>query len=255
MRARASRDQLESIDIDFDGQKKATPSKSLVRPEGFTHYRWVVVGLCFAIVIINYMDRTAISYAIEPLKVEFKLDNTKFGEINSAFSIGYTVMTLIGGVMVDRWGARKCWSGAAMAWSAATGLLAVCSGFAHLFLLRIMLGITEGPCFPAMTRAITDWMPVTERARASAICLAAVSLASVIGAPLISFLINNFGWRTMFVVLSSFGMIWAVVWWLFFFEIIHKTANMYRWKNYYILTRAKLCQLNCVLMMKFAGTI
>lgn len=193
-----------------------TAATNINRPSGFTNYRWTVVALSFIIIIINYMDRTAISYAITPLEKEFGLNNMSFGLIAAAFNIGYTIMTLGGGILVELWGARKSWAAAAVAWSACTGLLAVCQGFSHLFSLRVMLGITEGPCFPAMTRAITDWLPISERARASAICLAAVPLASVIGAPLISHLIATFGWRVMFVVLGSLGIVWSVFWWFMF---------------------------------------
>ena len=35
-----------------------------------SHYRWVVTGLIFLITIINYLDRSAISYAIGPIKKE-----------------------------------------------------------------------------------------------------------------------------------------------------------------------------------------
>ncbi|MBX9770054.1 MAG: MFS transporter, partial [Candidatus Obscuribacterales bacterium] len=197
-------------------EEAAAKKADFVRPPGFTNYRWVVVALSAIIIIINYMDRTAISYAVGPLKQEFGLDNIKFGMIGSAFAIGYTIMTLGGGIIVDLWGARKCWTGAAVAWSICTGLLAVCTGFGHLVFLRIMLGITEGPCFPAMTRAVTDWLPMTERGRSSAICLAAVPLASVLGAPLISHLIVNLGWRMMFVVLGALGIVWSVFWWVMF---------------------------------------
>ncbi len=199
-------------------EKQPEPStvQDSARPKGMTNYRWVVVALSFVIIIINYMDRTAISYAVQPIEKEFGLNNTTFGFISSAFSIGYAVMTLGGGIMVDLWGARKSWTWAAVTWSACTALLAACTGYGHLFALRVALGITEGPCFPAMTRAVTDWLPVKERARASAYCLAAVPLASVIGAPLILALISNLGWRSMFIVLGSFGVIWSVFWWTMF---------------------------------------
>lgn len=210
---------LGRIKVDT-AEKEERPGHSTVqdsaRPKGMSNYRWTVVALSFIIIIVNYMDRSAIAYAITPLEKEFGLNNESFGMIASAFAIGYTIMTLGGGIIVDLWGARKCWTGAAIAWSACTGLLACCAGFGHLFFLRVMLGITEGPCFPAMTRAVTDWLPVTERARASAICLAAVPLASVIGAPLISQLVAGVGWRMMFVVLASLGFVWSAFWWLMF---------------------------------------
>ncbi len=197
------------------GKAVETEKDAFVRPHS-SSYRFVVVALAFVIIVINYMDRTAISYAVQPLMKEFGLDNASFGLIGSAFAIGYTIMTLGGGIIVDLWGARKCWAGAAVAWSVCTGLLAACTGFVHLFILRVLLGITEGPCFPAMTRAVTDWLPVTERGRASAACLAAVPLASVLGAPLISHLIVHLGWRMMFVVLAVLGIVWSIFWWFMF---------------------------------------
>lgn len=170
------------------------------------------MALAFVVIVINYMDRSAISYAIGPIKQEFGLSNEQFGFISSAFGIGYLVMTLGGGIIVDLWGARKAWTWAAVAWSAATAGIAMVSGFVPLFLMRTALGITEGPCFPAMTRVVTDWLPMSERARSTAFGLAAVPLASVIGAPLISHLIANVGWKTMFIILGSLGFVWAVVW-------------------------------------------
>lgn len=181
-----------------------------------TNYRWVIVALGFLIIVINYMDRSAISYAIGPIKEEFHLNNSEFGLIGGAFGIGYLIMTLGGGIIVDIWGARACWSGSAVAWSLCTAVLGLASGFPSLFALRILLGLTEGPCFPAMTRAFTDWLPMSERARSTAIGLAAVPLASVIGAPFISHLIVTFGWKAMFALLGGLGILWAGIWWLMF---------------------------------------
>lgn len=214
------------MDTQTERQPQQLNAAEIKRPSGLTSYRWVVVALSFVIIIINYMDRTAISYAITPLEKEFGLDNRTFGSISAAFNLGYTIMTLGGGIIVEMWGARKSWATAAIAWSACTGLLSICRGYWDLFGLRVMLGITEGPCFPAMTRAVTDWLPVTERARASAICLAAVPLASVLGAPLISHLIVNLGWRAMFVVLGSLGIVWSFFWWFMFRDYPQNSAKV-----------------------------
>jgi sugar phosphate permease len=179
-------------------------------------YRWVIIALAFIITIVNYLDRSAISYAIGPLKREFGLNDADFGFIASAFGIGYMIMTVGGGILVDRFGARKIWALAALLWSGVTACMGLASGFWMLFAFRTILGIAEGPNFPALTRAVTDWLPRSERARATAIGLAAVPLASVIGAPLISHLIVYLGWRTMFFVLGSLGILWSFVWMFMF---------------------------------------
>lgn len=180
------------------------------------HYRWLVIALAFLATIINYMDRSALSYAIGPLKELFKLNNANFGVLASSFGVGYVVMTLIGGIWVDKFGARKVWTWAAIVWSISCALIGFASGFIMLFLFRLLMGLAEGPAFPAMTRTAADWLPMSERAKAFAFSLAAVPLASVVGAPLISHLILSYGWRIMFVVLGVFGIIWAIVWHVLF---------------------------------------
>lgn len=175
-------------------------------------HRWLIIGLAFIATIINYLDRTALSYAITPIEKTFGLTNTDFGALSSAFGMGYLVMTIVGGVLIDKYGPRRIWSGFGILWSVSCAGIGLATGFAWIFIFRMLLGVTEGPAFPALTRVAADWLPMKERARALAFGLAAVPFASVLGAPLISHLIVHMGWRVMFVVLGSFGIIWAFVW-------------------------------------------
>jgi ACS family hexuronate transporter-like MFS transporter len=181
-----------------------------------THYRWVVVGFAFLAVIITYLDRSALSYAITPLKLTFGLSNTDFGLIAAAFGVGYMIMTVIGGVIVDQYGSRRIWTLFAILWSVACALLGLASGIAWLVVFRLLLGVAEGPSFPAMTRVTADWLPISERARSLAIGLAAVPFASVIGAPLVSHLVAGLGWRWMFLILGFLGIVWGIAWYVIF---------------------------------------
>ena len=177
-----------------------------------TKYRWIIVVACFFAIIINYLDRSALSYAITPLEQTYHLTNTDFGIIASGFGIGYLIMTIIGGVLVDLYGARKIWSASSIIWSVACAMIAFATGFWSLLVFRLLLGIAEGPNFPALSRVNADWLPVSERATALAIGLAAVPFASVLGAPLISHLIAWVGWQWMFIHLGMIGLVWAVIW-------------------------------------------
>jgi ACS family hexuronate transporter-like MFS transporter len=181
-----------------------------------SHYRWTVIGFAFIAIVITYLDRTALSYAIKPLKAHFGLTNTDFGLIAAAFGVGYLIMTVVGGILVDRHGSRSVWSRSAFLWSLMCILIGFATGFGWLFVFRMFLGLAEGPSFPAFTRVVADWLPVSERARALALGLAAVPFASVVGAPFISYLIVAIGWRGMFVILGVVGILWAFVWYRIF---------------------------------------
>ncbi|MEN8133373.1 MAG: hypothetical protein ABFS45_25025, partial [Pseudomonadota bacterium] len=46
------------------------------------------MALCFLLSLVNSMDRAIISFAIEPIKHDFGLDNISFGVLISAFALG-----------------------------------------------------------------------------------------------------------------------------------------------------------------------
>lgn len=187
------------------------PPSTQSAPSGLG-YRWVIITLGFLITLICYLDRSAISYAITPLKKEFGFNDQDFGFIAGAFGIGYMVMTLGGGILVDKYGAHKTWAGAAILWSACTALMGLASSFWILFTFRTLLGIAEGPHFPALTRVVADWLPASERGRATAFGLNAVPMSQVIGAPLLSYMVSSLGWKLMFAILGTMGIAWAAVW-------------------------------------------
>lgn len=180
------------------------------------HYRWVVTGMIFFITLVNFVDRSAISFVIEPLKKEFQFTDTQFGMILSAFGVGYVLLTALGGWLVDRYGSRLIWPMAAIGWSVCVGLLGFAAGFWGFVGLRFLLGVTEGPHFPAMSRSIGDWLPAEERATALSLGLVAIPISAVVGAPLCSYLVADFGWRTMFFAISAIGIVWAFVWYFLF---------------------------------------
>ena len=136
--------------------------------------------------------------------------------ILSAFGMGYILLTALGGWLVDKFGPRIMWPLAAITWSICVGSLGFGTGFLSFITIRFLLGITEAPHFPAMTRSISNWLPPKERARALSLGLVAVPLSSVIGAPITSYLVADFGWRMMFFSISAIGILWGFVWYFLF---------------------------------------
>lgn len=182
-------------------------------------------AILFLILVIDYLDRTAIAFAITPIQEAFHFNNAQFGAIAGAFGIGYMIMTLIGGVLVDRFKARRVLTVFVLIWSIASICTGLANGFWMLFYLRALLGIAEGPAFPAITQVTADWLPLRSRAQTLAISLAAVPLASMIGAPLISHLIITFNWRVTYFILGGCGIILALLWLFIYRDNTTSTSN------------------------------
>ena len=179
-------------------------------------FRWIVIILLLYITIANYIDRSAIAFAIRDIQAELRLGPAEIGLILGAFGLGYAVTTFLGGIAVDRWGARAVLLTAAVLWSASIGATGLAGGFLTLYIARTVLGVAEGPNFPALTGAISLWLAPHERAIALGNTLVAVPLALAIGAPAATQLILAFGWRGMFFALTALSAIWIPVWLIFF---------------------------------------
>ena len=70
------------------------------------HLRWYVAALLFAATVINYVDRQVLSIVAPVLTRELNLSPVDYANILQAFLYAYTVMYVVSGVIVDRWGTR-----------------------------------------------------------------------------------------------------------------------------------------------------
>ena len=181
-----------------------------------TRFRWFVVFLLFAITVVNYVDRAAISYAIPLIQRQLGFSPAESGAILGAFGLGYAITTLLGGFAVDRWGARIVLTVAAVLWSLSIGMTALAGTVAILYAARVLLGVSEGPNFPALTGAVTHWLSPHERATALANALLAVPLALAIGGPIVTQLLAWLDWRMTFVVLFVLSALWIPFWYFLF---------------------------------------
>ncbi|MGW7666961.1 MFS transporter [Streptomyces sp. NPDC054775] len=179
-----------------------------------SNVRWLTLGLIVALIVINYIDRSAISYAVDPLTKAFGISKSQYGLISSAFSIGYMVFAFLAGPLVDRYGARRILLVGVAIWSVVTAVTPVSGSFIGLFMARVILGAGEGPGFPAATRTVSRWLPQKERGIALAMVGGvAVAGSLLIGGPLVTQLINGLGWRGMFWVLAALGALWFAIAW------------------------------------------
>lgn len=200
-----------------------------------TRYRWVIVALISVITLINYIDRSAVAYATAPITASLHINDAQWGIVGSAFSIGYLLLAFLGGALVDRHGAKRVWSFAAAIWSLVTMATALAGSFLALFGIRVLLGASEGPGFPAATRATSRWLPGHERGKALGVIVGVgVPFSLMIGGPIITQLLGHFGWHATFVILGVVGLVWVGFWRAFFRESPHDHPKVNQAERDYI---------------------
>ena len=68
-----------------------------------------IILLIAFITIINYLDRSAISFAIQPIEEQLHLSDAQFGILLGGFAFGYLAMSFVSGLIIDRFGYIWVW--------------------------------------------------------------------------------------------------------------------------------------------------
>lgn len=174
--------------------------------------RWRVAILLCVITTINYLDRQALAITGPVIIGEFRLSNTEFGLINSTFLFAYAIGHLIAGPFIDRFGTRRAFSLAVVAWSVAGMLHAFGRGFVSFVALRGLLGLSEAANFPGALKAVAEWFPRRDRSLAVGIVTVGPGLGAVIAPPLLGGLVALSGWQAAFLVPGAIGFLWLWLW-------------------------------------------
>ncbi|MCQ9152700.1 MFS transporter [Pediococcus acidilactici] len=181
-----------------------------------TNMRYVILAFVFINIVINYMDRTNVSIAMPELSKEIGLSTVQQGLIFSAFGWIYAAMQIPGGILLDKFGSRIMYFISLFGWSLVTVFQACISGFGQLMGLRLGVGFFEAPVMPANNRAISYWFPEDERGTAIGIYSSAQFLGLAFSTPILYGIHNSIGWRGLFVVTGVVGIIWSIIWYIFY---------------------------------------
>lgn len=175
-----------------------------------------MLALVFVNVVINYLDRSNLSVAATGLGDELKLSSVQLGLVFSAFGWTYAGLQIPGGLIADRIGPRVLYAFCLCAWSLATVALGFAKGFASLFAFRLAIGVFEAPSYPINNRIVTSWFPEYERASAIALYVSGQFIGLAFLTPALVALQIYAGWRGMFIVTGCIGLLWGVIWYLFY---------------------------------------
>lgn len=176
--------------------------------------KWTLVTLLGLGVIIAYIDRTnlAIALASPEFRNFFALSDTGRGVLNSVFFWSYTAMQIPVGFLVDRFGVKRPLTFSFIAWCLVAAATAMAGAFWELVALRLMLGVAEAALFPAGLAWLAKHVDERQRGLAAGIFVSGSKWGPAIASPLATWLILDYGWRTMFFLLGLGGLVWVIPW-------------------------------------------
>jgi MFS family permease len=175
-------------------------------------HAWTAVALVFLFMLINYADKAVIGLSSGQIIREMGLTHTQFGMLGSAFFLLFSVSGVAVGFLANRIRTKTLMLVMSMVWSAALLPMIRASGFAALVGSRVILGAAEGPAFPVAIHAVYKWFDNRRRALPSSIVASGAAFGAGIVAPLVTWIIERYGWHSAFGVLGLAGLAWALLW-------------------------------------------
>lgn len=188
--------------------------------------RYQILGLLAVGTMINYLDRTVLGIAAPQLTKELGINAALMGLLFSVFSWSYVAAQIPGGLFLDRFGSKLTYFLSMTFWSLCTLAQGLVHGVGALFAFRLGLGVSEAPCFPTNSRVVATWFPQSERAMATGTYTVGEYIGLAFFSPFLFMLMGAFGWRSLFYVVGGAGIVFGVIWWMFYREPRdHPSAN------------------------------
>lgn len=181
-----------------------------------TRTRYWVIVFAVTLAVIQYIDRVAISQAMPDIAAEMKFTDAQKGMIFSAFTLAYALFEIPTGWLGDKLGAKQVLIRVVLWWSFFTAATGWAWNYVSMLVTRFLFGAGEAGCFPNLTKALSAWLPRVDRTRAQALMWMGARWGGASAPLLVVMVMTLVSWRHAFMVFALLGVVWAVVFWLWF---------------------------------------
>ena len=178
-----------------------------------TNRATLVLVMLFLFQTLNFFDKLVFGLSAVSIMRELHVAPQVFGLIGSAFFLLFSVTgTLVGLFVIGR--VRTKWVIAALAvvWMLSQLPIFFTSSLLVIALCRVLLGAGEGPGLPTAFHAAYDWFPPERRSIPSAVIVQGISVGFLIGSPVLTWVIQSYGWRYGFLTCAGLGLVWTIAW-------------------------------------------
>jgi ACS family hexuronate transporter-like MFS transporter len=174
--------------------------------------RWLIVGLAFAAIMLNYMDRQIIALLKPTLEAQFGWDDRAYSHMASAYQFAAACAFLGTGWFIDRVGLRLGFAIGVGVWSLAGMAHAVVTSVTGFVTARAVLGAAEAVGTPAQVKTAAAYFPPEQRSLMIGIGNMAPNIGAVVTPLVIPAFALAFGWRAAFLVAGGLGLLWVALW-------------------------------------------
>ncbi len=179
----------------------------------------VFVVVVFALfMLLHQTDKLLIGSLQIPVSKTFNLNDFQWGLINSGALIVGTILYPLWGYLYDRYSRAKLLALASLVWGATTWMSSIVKTYPGFLVTRASTGIDDSS-YPGLYSLIADYFDPTQRSKVYGLLqltqpigyLLGMILALLLAPALEGQIFHLEGWRSIFVVTGSLGLVMAAV--------------------------------------------
>ena len=166
-----------------------------------SRYSWTRLGYTLAIAMVGNVGMWAIIIIMPAVQSEFSVARADASLPYTLTMVGYALGNLFIGRIVDKFGVTKALITAALIIAVGFASAAMSSSIYYLSILQIAVGFGTAASFGPLIADISHWF-IKRRGIAVAIAASGNYLSGAIWPTLLSGILADHGWRTVYVVLA-----------------------------------------------------
>ena len=175
-----------------------------------TRYRWIVVLILFLFMLLHQSDRLLIGSMTTNIMEDFGINRTQMGAVSTGALIVAAIFYPLWGYLFDRYGRARLLALASFLWGASTWLSAIAPTYPTFVATRASTGIDDST-YPGVYSLVSDYFGPRQRGKIIGLLELTAPVGFMIGMLLGLFLAGAVGWRGVFYLTGSLGIVMAVV--------------------------------------------
>jgi EmrB/QacA subfamily drug resistance transporter len=149
---------------------------------------------------------SAVNVALPAIQGDLRMNAVQLSWIATSYLLAVAVSLLPSGKIADIYGRKKVFTAGLFVYTLGSTAAAFVTGAAWLIFFRVIQGLGAGMFVTTGMAILTSIFPPHKRGRAIGIYVAAVYVGLSVGPFVGGFLTQQFGWRSIFLVMCPLGM-------------------------------------------------
>ncbi len=173
-------------------------------------YRWFVVAVFFIFMLLHQTDKLLIGPLTTQIMETFQIDEVQMGALTTGALLVGAILYPVWGYLYDRYARSKLLALAAFIWGSTTWLSAIAPTYPTFLVTRASTGVDDSS-YPGLYSLISDYFGPQLRGKVYGLLQLSQPIGYMIGLLMATLLSGLLGWRGIFYITGTLGIVIAII--------------------------------------------